>query len=402
MASALEGRRQRARVSITCATCSIAFEVEHHRAATAKFCSRACQGLARRGATIPCLNCGAPIHRAPAQSPARYCSMACRSAARRVDVTCEHCGNRVSQKASEASARRFCSRKCMQAAWGCRRCAKLVPTVRREGGDAYCSDRCELGALLDEEASRTGELRAYCFACRQILPAGAFHRDKTGRHGLSPRCKECTQAKYEASKDAYRLRRYRYDAAPGGQIIAFTAEQRTQRFAMWGGRCWKCGIAGATEEDHVKPISKGGWHCLSNLRPICQPCNVRKRNLWPLTGEWLVSGLHRRNLVAGSDRERRREREPRRSYRCPQCGKTDVIRACDARSRTYCSRECAYAAKIPSKLALTCPRCGSTFEVHDNKWGRQRKFCSPACANPSRGIRRRVSPSSDQLCLYGS
>lgn len=30
------------------------------------------------------------------------------------------------------------------------------------------------------------------------------------------------------------------------------------------------------EADHVKPISRGGWHTLANLAPACRPCNRRK------------------------------------------------------------------------------------------------------------------------------
>lgn len=52
------------------------------------------------------------------------------------------------------------------------------------------------------------------------------------------------------------------------------------RFAMWGGRCWLCGLE-ATAQDHVKPLSKGGRHLPGNIRPICQPCNSRKSNRWP-------------------------------------------------------------------------------------------------------------------------
>lgn len=52
------------------------------------------------------------------------------------------------------------------------------------------------------------------------------------------------------------------------------------RFAMWADRCWLCGVE-ATEQDHVKPLSKGGRHLPANIRPICRSCNSRKGNRWP-------------------------------------------------------------------------------------------------------------------------
>lgn len=53
------------------------------------------------------------------------------------------------------------------------------------------------------------------------------------------------------------------------------------KIAYWGNRCWCCG-GEWSEIDHVKPISKGGWHILANLRPICSPCNKAKSARWPV------------------------------------------------------------------------------------------------------------------------
>lgn len=66
--------------------------------------------------------------------------------------------------------------------------------------------------------------------------------------------------------------------------IPFTAEQLAQRWAYYGNRCWICGET-ADSTDHIKPIAKGGAHMLANLRPICTPCNSRKRDQWPYVPE---------------------------------------------------------------------------------------------------------------------
>lgn len=60
-------------------------------------------------------------------------------------------------------------------------------------------------------------------------------------------------------------------------IQKFTKQQLEQRMSVFGFRCAYCG--GSFDHiDHVKPISKGGPHCLSNLRPSCKRCNLQKHN----------------------------------------------------------------------------------------------------------------------------
>jgi 5-methylcytosine-specific restriction endonuclease McrA len=66
--------------------------------------------------------------------------------------------------------------------------------------------------------------------------------------------------------------------APRGTV---TRAGLAARWDFYGGRCWMCG-GEAVEWDHVKPLSKGGAHCLANLRPACVPCNRRKSASWPL------------------------------------------------------------------------------------------------------------------------
>lgn len=61
--------------------------------------------------------------------------------------------------------------------------------------------------------------------------------------------------------------------------VPFTAEQLRQRLAMFGA-CWVCG-GEWTEIDHVKPLARGGAHCLANLRPICRSHNASKADTWP-------------------------------------------------------------------------------------------------------------------------
>jgi hypothetical protein len=62
-------------------------------------------------------------------------------------------------------------------------------------------------------------------------------------------------------------------------IVPFTNRQLLDRVAYWGDGCYVC-RAPWEAIDHVKPISKGGAHCLANLRPICGYHNNRKSDKW--------------------------------------------------------------------------------------------------------------------------
>ncbi|MBW0088238.1 HNH endonuclease [Pseudonocardia sp. KRD-184] len=67
----------------------------------------------------------------------------------------------------------------------------------------------------------------------------------------------------------------------GCSVYPFTSAQLEAKVAYWGARCWMCS-APYDAIDHVKPLAKQGPHMLANLRPVCTPCNTRKRDRWPL------------------------------------------------------------------------------------------------------------------------
>jgi len=344
------------------------------------------------------------------QLVARFCSHACRAEAGRRDVACEHCGKVSRLKAAVAARRRFCDRRCMQQAWGCAYCAVLVSEERRAAGYRHCSERCSLSHDFEQEAQAAGRLtvtgkpevrHAFCGRCERILTADQFTKDRTSRNGLAHRCKDCYRDKYEAAKDEYRRRRYCYDAAPGGTIIEFTPEQKAARFSMWGGRCWMCGVLDATQDDHVKPISSGGSHCLSNLRPACTTCNARKRGTWPLPVDSLRAKFRHPSPRPGSGAAEVTPRRPRQPWACEHCGKSEMTRACDA-ARRFCSRECKDASKTRPNITKTCEQCGADFTLPGHTASQQRKFCSKTCARRGRKYPTRpgVKIDPDQTTLF--
>lgn len=62
--------------------------------------------------------------------------------------------------------------------------------------------------------------------------------------------------------------------------IPYTIEQLADKVRHWGWKCWMCGDPWQVI-DHVKPLSKGGWDALCNLRPACKWCNGFKHSRWP-------------------------------------------------------------------------------------------------------------------------
>ncbi|MGC4964255.1 HNH endonuclease [Gordonia sp. DT101] len=76
----------------------------------------------------------------------------------------------------------------------------------------------------------------------------------------------------------------------GATIHTVTPAGLRARWDYYEGRCWVCGDL-AEHMDHVRPLSRGGSHCLANLRPACAACNLTKGSTWPLAA---VAAKHHR------------------------------------------------------------------------------------------------------------
>jgi 5-methylcytosine-specific restriction endonuclease McrA len=86
--------------------------------------------------------------------------------------------------------------------------------------------------------------------------------------------------KYDASHHAEKMERGRRRRARIRQATAVyisKADLRARVEAL-GNRCVYC-AAPWEHIDHVKPIARGGPHCLSNLRPACRICNQSKSSM---------------------------------------------------------------------------------------------------------------------------
>ncbi len=91
-----------------------------------------------------------------------------------------------------------------------------------------------------------------------------------------------TRRMYANNPEGHRQKTQRHRARKHASTVAdITPSMLAAKWAYWGGKCWMCG-GEAVEWDHVKPLAKGGSHCLSNLRPACRSCNAQKSAAWPV------------------------------------------------------------------------------------------------------------------------
>ncbi|SEP29621.1 HNH endonuclease [Trujillonella endophytica] len=263
----------------------------------------------------------------------------------------------------------FCSWKCRRLPY-CVACTVLIDAERRRGDRQFCSDTCRAAHRADPHVS--DRIRR-CWFCLRLRPRDEFMNGQ----GLRHRCADCAAVYRAGRRASYAARNAARRASLESRTIPFTAAQRAQRWEMWAGRCWICGISDASEEDHVKPVSKGGWHCLANLRPICGPCNSSKNDRWPLTEAERRPNFRHPNAHLGCDPGR-----PKVAIRiqltCPTCGKEFSALPGD-RGRTYCSPRCARISsrgEISPREDRTCLICGATFRVLASS---RQQLCSVAC-----------------------
>lgn len=196
-----------------------------------------------------------------------------------------------------------------------------------------------------KESSKIIRAQKICNVCKLIQPISYFTKDNYQLTGSSKLCKACQSQYYQNNKDVilnrnlqsqrkYKLKNnlrkitwaiknkykviktnqnyykrnidkitaynkkwakenvlaarnkgHRYRVRKRNNTIhSFTKQQLIQRISVFGFMCAYCG-GNFDHIDHVIPISKGGPHCLANLRPACKKCNQEKHN--KSLNEWL-------------------------------------------------------------------------------------------------------------------
>jgi 5-methylcytosine-specific restriction endonuclease McrA len=81
------------------------------------------------------------------------------------------------------------------------------------------------------------------------------------------------QKRHPERRKAYKAKRRTAKTKAGG---AYTSAQWIALCDKYHKRCVCCGKKRKLTSDHVVPVSKGGSSNISNIQPLCLPCNSRK------------------------------------------------------------------------------------------------------------------------------
>jgi 5-methylcytosine-specific restriction endonuclease McrA len=120
--------------------------------------------------------------------------------------------------------------------------------------------------------------KKFCDGCRRELSRSQFAKRATFADGVDHRCVYCRhkEAAIESARNKD-LRRLRELHAEGSH----TLKEWLDCLKRFGFRCVCCGvdataIEGTLTKDHVVPLLHGGSNFISNIQPLCRPCNSRK------------------------------------------------------------------------------------------------------------------------------
>lgn len=154
--------------------------------------------------------------------------------------------------------------------------------ARYHANRSAVSARRKAARARDPE-SANARARAYAAANPAIIRAAS----RKWRQGHASEVRATKRAWDKANPLSRKLTLARYRTKLRAQRLApITRAQLTARIAVFGDACAYCGEPWS-HLDHVHPISRGGAHCLANLRPACVSCNIRKSNRrWR---DWLAS-----------------------------------------------------------------------------------------------------------------
>lgn len=225
----------------------------------------------------PCVACGEPCH----GERCRACYDLTRPRTQ-ATLTCPDCGKSRPVSRSQLSFVRLGKRS-----GRCSDCARPHYTARRRRGTE---------SLLGRGLKR-------CSLCEEIKPVAEFNRATHHWHGLASRCRDCDRGKASAYYRANREQALKVSAEwalanpeKRRQIArdharrfrrahperARARKDRTDFDAILAEHGLVCHICGDPIDpadlhfDHVIPLSRGGAHDRTNIRPAHSRCNLRK------------------------------------------------------------------------------------------------------------------------------
>lgn len=221
----------------------------------------------------------------------------------------------------------------------CSGCKKELPMdvahfynnkVSKDGFSGRCKE-CYSGRYGVHQPNKSLEARRgyhNCSTCKKELPNNKFYKNVSNKTGLHSSCKDCEYKRAVKYKECplvrnrirQRSKKYRLSYYKTERGIAvnkkhiqirrsrlnnlphtYTVEQWERTLEAFGNLCAYCGSAGDLQQEHVIPLSKGGYYTNQNIIPACPSCNRSKRNK-DMT-EWYINkvfyNMKRHNKIMG-------------------------------------------------------------------------------------------------------
>jgi 5-methylcytosine-specific restriction endonuclease McrA len=172
--------------------------------------------------------------------------------------------------------------KANEARWAAANPERRKATIAKHKSDpAYLVRAAAYSAAKREQDPERYRREAAEYRARNPLAA----REYAARRRVTAAAKALTAAWCAANRDVLNENEKRRQARKRAATIQdFNADDLALRMSVYGGLCAYCHVAAWDHVDHVKPLARGGSHCLSNLRPACERCNLSKgaraHNTW--------------------------------------------------------------------------------------------------------------------------
>jgi len=135
-----------------------------------------------------------------------------------------------------------------------------------QGKQRYYENRDEI--LAKQRASRKGRQKERNEALKDWA-----RRNPEKRRKQKERYKKRHPERHRLLDCEYSRKRRAIKAEADG---FYTVEQWLELLEVCNNRCLKCGAVENLEADHVKPLSRGGSDWITNIQPLCRPCNCEK------------------------------------------------------------------------------------------------------------------------------
>ena len=152
---------------------------------------------------------------------------------------------------------------------------------RRPAKRNFCSRECHAAARGGEEESnwRGGGVSITCSTCGKAFMRACHYLKRAGKRTFcSPECRSKAIRLYP-DKHTMQLemsRRYKARKRAGAQILTHTHAEWTALVERLKHRCARCKKKRPLTRDHIIPLSKGGHDGITNIQPLCFPCNRKK------------------------------------------------------------------------------------------------------------------------------